>query len=204
MNKEEFINELKKINVNITKEQLDKLDELYKYMIEYNKNVNLTRITNEKDVYLKHYYDSLTIIKAIDLKNNSTLCDIGTGAGFPGLVLKIVFPKLKITLVDSLNKRIIYLKKVIELLDLKDIEAIHSRGQDIEKKYDIVVSRAVARIDKISNICLPIVKKNGVFIAMKANFDEEENYISKGQIYNLIKFKLPIEKSQRTLVVIKK
>ena len=123
------------------------LDTYYKMIIEYNSHTNLTRITEEKEVYLKHFYDSLTLYKAVKLDNQSLL-DVGTGAGFPGMVLKIVFPNLKVTLVDSLNKRIIFLNNVIEQLGLKNIVAIHSRAEDYAKynkeSFDIVTSRAVA------------------------------------------------------------
>ena len=204
MNEQLFIEECKKIGINPTKTQMDQLDKLYKYMIEYNKNVNLTRIIEKEDVYLKHYYDSLTLVKSIDLNTVNTLCDVGTGAGFPGLVLKIFFPNLNITLVDSLNKRVVYLNKVIELLDLKNIKAIHSRAEDIKDEYDVVVSRAVARIDKLINISYSLVKKDGYLIAMKAHFDEEEQYIKSKYKYELNRFLLPVEESERTIVKIKK
>ncbi len=202
MTEELFVEECKKLGITPTSNQLNKLSKLYDYMIEYNKNVNLTRITDKKDVYLKHYYDSLTIIKAVDLNNVKTLCDVGTGAGFPGIILKIFFPNIKITLVDSLNKRIIYLNKVIELLDLRGIEAIHSRAEDIKNTYDLVVSRAVARIDKLIEMCSHIGKKT--LIAMKAHFEEEEKFITANYQYELKRFKLPIEDSERTLVVVYK
>ena len=113
MNKEEFINELKKINIKPTEKQQAQLEKYYLLLIEWNTKINLTRIIEKKDVYLKHYYDSLTITKAIDLEKVNTLCDVGTGAGFPGIVLKIIYPNLKVTLIDSLNKRVKFLNKVI-------------------------------------------------------------------------------------------
>ena len=204
MNQEIFIKELEKLGIEPTTEQLDRLEKLYKIMIDYNNKVNLTRIVEKEDVYLKHYYDSLTLIKGIDLNNIKNLCDVGTGAGFPGIIIKIFFPNIKITLVDSLNKRIVYLNKVIKELELDNIEAIHSRAEDITEKYDVVVSRAVARIDKLIKICFNLVKENGYLIAMKANFEEEEQYIKGKYEYKLNKFLLPIEKSNRTIVVINK
>ncbi|MGN0973385.1 MAG: 16S rRNA (guanine(527)-N(7))-methyltransferase RsmG [Bacilli bacterium] len=209
MNKEIFIEELKKLGIIPTEDQLNKLEKLYNIMIDYNKNVNLTRITEKEEVYLKHYYDSLTLIKGIDLNNINTMCDIGTGAGFPGLIIKIFYPNIKIILVDSLNKRIIYLNKVIKELELNDIKAIHIRAEDLSKKeddkFELVVSRAVARIDKLIKFCMPIVKKNGTFIAMKAIFIEEEKLIDKKyNNYKIIKFNLPIENSERTLVIFNK
>ena len=130
MNKETFIKELEKINIFLTEEQLEKLEQYYELIIEYNKHTNLTRITDKEEVYLKHYYDSLTLIRIAIKLDNQTLLDVGTGAGFPGIVLKIVFPNLKVTLIDSLNKRILFLKNVIEQLELKNIEAIHTRAED--------------------------------------------------------------------------
>ena len=146
MNKEEFIEECKKINIDINNEQLNKLEKFYHLMIEWNKKINLTRITEEKEVYLKHFYDSLTLNKVVDLKKIKTLCDVGTGAGFPGIVLKIIFPDIKITLIDSLQKRVNYLNTIIKELELNNIEAIHTRGEDFKVKYDVVTSRAVAKV----------------------------------------------------------
>ena len=151
MNKEELINELKKINISITKEQLYLIDEFYNLLIEWNKKINLTRITQKEDFYLKHVYDSLTINKVIDLNNINTLCDIGTGAGFPGIILKIIYPNLDITLIDSQNKKIIYLNDIIKKLKLEKIKAIHIRGEQHKEKYDIITSRAVANINKLTD-----------------------------------------------------
>lgn len=207
MNKEQFINEVNKLGITLTEEQLNKLEKYYQLLIEWNQKINLTRIIEKEDVYLKHFYDSLTLIKAVDLTKNLTLLDVGTGAGFPGIVLKIVFPNLKITLVDSLLKRINYLNKVIEELQLENIEAIHTRIEDYTKKnmkFDIVTSRAVANMTKLYNYCIPAVKKGGYFIAMKANAEDEINLFLQKNKVNIkeIKFILPYENSQRNLVVI--
>ena len=194
MNKEEFIEECKKINIDINNEQLNKLEKFYHLMIEWNKKINLTRITEEKEVYLKHFYDSLTLNKVVDLKKIKTLCDVGTGAGFPGIVLKIIFPDIKITLIDSLQKRVNYLNTIIKELELNNIEAIHTRGEDFKGKYDVVTSRAVAE---------------GIFVAMKAKIEKEltekvrNNIENKYIIIKEEKFYLPIEESERTLLVIK-
>lgn len=209
MNKEEFIVALKDLNISLTEDQLNKLDKFYNLLIEWNEKINLTRITEEKEVYLKHFYDSLTISKVIDLSTKETLCDVGTGAGFPGIVLKIVYPNLKITLVDSLLKRVNYLNSIINDLELSDIKAIHSRGEDFKEKFDVVTARAVANIEKLLNFTMHLVKKDGVFIAMKGNIDEElsdEVIIKinkKYQLVNINKFLLPVENSNRSLVVIK-
>lgn len=209
MNKEEFIKKVNELGIKLTEEQLIKLDKFYNLLIEWNKKINLTRITEEKDVYLKHFYDSLTIAKVIDLSTKTTLCDVGTGAGFPGIVLKIVYPNLKITLVDSLLKRVNYLNAIIKELDLKDIEAIHSRGEEYKEKFDVVTARAVANIEKLLNFTMHLVSKNGIFVAMKGNVEEElsdtviEKINRKYKLIKIQKFILPIENSSRSLVVIK-
>ena len=145
----------------------------------------------------------------IDLSTKETLCDVGTGAGFPGIVLKIVYPNLKITLVDSLLKRVNYLNTIIKELELSDIKAIHSRGEEFKEKFDVVTARAVANIEKLLNFTMHLVKKDGVFIAMKGNIEEElsDEVIvkinKKYQLININKFLLPVENSNRSLVVIK-
>lgn len=210
MTKEVFIEELEKLDIHLTEEQLDKLDKFYHLLIEWNQKINLTRITEKKEVYLKHFYDSLTITKVVDLNKVDTLCDVGTGAGFPGIVLKICYPSLKITLLDSLLKRVNYLNEIIKELELNDIKAIHTRGEDYHEKFDVVTARAVANIEKLLGYTMHLVNKNGVFIAMKGNIEEEltqdvENKINKKyQIEEINKFNLPIENSMRSLVVIKK
>lgn len=209
MTKEEFIKELEKINIVLTEIQLKKLDKFYNLLIEWNEKINLTRITEKKDVYLKHFYDSLTITKVVDLEKEKTLCDVGTGAGFPGIVLKIAYPNLKITLIDSLQKRVNYLNEIIKELDLKDIKAIHTRGEDYKEKFDVVTARAVANIEKLLKYTMHLVKKEGKFIAMKGNIEEEltksvENKINKKyKVEKIEKFTLPKEESLRSLVVIK-
>jgi 16S rRNA (guanine527-N7)-methyltransferase len=210
MSKEEFINGLKKINITLTSEQLNQLDKYYHLLIEWNEKINLTRIVDEKDVYLKHFYDSLTLSRVMDLNQELKLCDIGTGAGFPGLVLKIVFPKLQVTLVDSLLKRIKFLDIVIKELNLSGIETIHSRAEDYVKfhrnEYDIVTSRAVSRLNNLLEYSIPLVKKNGFFIPMKANCEDEINEslpILKRKnikIDMIDEFYLPIENSKRTII----
>ena len=209
MNREVFLEECRKIGIELTQDQLQKLEHFYHLMLEWNEKINLTRITEEQEVYLKHFYDSLTLNKVVNLKEVNTLCDVGTGAGFPGIVLKIVFPNLKVTLIDSLLKRVNYLNEIIKELELKDIEAIHSRGEDYKGSFDVVTSRAVANIEKLVTYTMHLVSKNGVFVAMKGNIEEEltdsvERKLShKYKIVKVEKFLLPIENSQRSLVVIK-
>ncbi len=209
MTKEEFIKALEELNITLSNEQLNKLDLFYKLLVEWNNKINLTRIIEEDEVYLKHYYDSLTIVKAIDLTKVDTLCDVGSGAGFPGIVLKIVFPNLKITLIDSLQKRVNYLNEIIKKLELDNIKAIHTRGEDYKETFDIVTSRAVANIEKLVKFTMHLVNKNGVFVAMKGDIDKEltkevEIKINKKyKIEKIIRFNLPKEDSIRSLVIIK-
>lgn len=209
MNKELFIEELNKLGINVTEDQLSKLNKFYKLLIEWNEKINLTRITEENEVYLKHFYDSLTIKKVIDLNEVETLCDVGTGAGFPGIVLKIMYPHLKITLVDSLQKRVNYLNSIIKDLELEDIYAIHSRGEDFKEKFDVVTARAVANIEKLVTYTMHLLNKDGQLVAMKGNIEEEltesvqQKLSKKYQIKQIEKFFLPIEESHRSLVVLK-
>lgn len=209
MNKEIFIQELNKLNIKITEEQLNKLELFYDLLIKWNDLINLTRITKKEDVYLKHFYDSLTLTKVVNLNNINTLCDVGTGAGFPGIVLKILYPNLKITLIDSLQKRVNYLNEIIKELKLDNIKAIHIRGEDYHEKFDLVTSRAVANIEKLVNYTMHLVDKNGLFIAMKGEISKELTEEAKAKIekkYKIIEineFLLPIEDSKRSLLVMK-
>ena len=173
MNKEEFIKAVKQLKVDLTEEKLEKLNKFYNLLIEWNKKINLTRIEKEDEVYLKHFYDSLTIAKVVDLSEIKTLCDIGTGAGFPGIVLKIFYPNLKITLIDSLQKRVNYLNEIIKDLELDNIEAIHVRGEDYKGQYDVVTSRAVANIEKLLGYTMHLVSPTGIFVAMKGDIEKE-------------------------------
>ena len=212
MNKEEFIQELKRINITLTDIQLKQLDIYYHLLVEWNEKINLTRIIEENDVYLKHFYDSLTLFKVVDLNKKLKICDIGTGAGFPGLVLKIVFPNLKIDLVDALLKRVNFLNIVIKELNLKDIDVIHSRAEDYVKfhknEYDIVTCRAVSRLSNLLDYSIPLLNKNGYFIPMKANCEEElkecEKILKRKKLIIKEKkeFNLPFENSHRTILKI--
>ena len=154
------------------------MEEYYNLLVEWNEKINLTRITLKDDVYLKHFYDSATIVKVIDLNKINNFCDFGTGAGFPGIVIKILFPSLNVTLVDSLNKRINFLNIVIEKLKLEKIVAIHSRIEDFARthreKFDLVTARAVASLPVLLEYATGIIKKDKYFIAMKASIDENK------------------------------
>ena len=209
MNKELFVKHLKELNIEVTEEKLKKLEKFYELLIDWNNKINLTRIVEKEDVYLKHFYDSLTIVKEINLNEVETLCDVGTGAGFPGIVLKIFYPHLKITLVDSLLKRVNYLNTIIKDLELTDIKAIHTRGEDLKEKFDIVTSRAVANIEKLVVYTMHLVKKDGKLVALKGDIEKELTEEVRGKlekkyiIEKVSKFELPIENSQRSLVILR-
>lgn len=209
MNKEEFVEAVEQLKIDLTEEKLEQLNKFYNLLIEWNKKINLTRIEKEDEVYLKHFYDSLTIAKVVNLSEKNTLCDIGTGAGFPGIVLKIVYPNLKITLIDSLQKRVNYLNEIIKDLGLDNIEAIHVRGEDYKGQYDVVTSRAVANIEKLLGYTMHLVSPTGIFVAMKGDIEKEltpdvkKKIEKKYKIEKIEKFLLPKENSNRSLIVIK-
>lgn len=201
----------------LTKKQIQQFNEYYRILVEWNEFMNLTAITEFEEVIKKHFVDSLSIVKAIDMNEIQTVIDIGTGAGFPGIPLKIVFPHLKVTLLDSLNKRIKFLKQVIESLELEEINTIHGRAEDYAKQkayreqYDLCVSRAVANLSTLSEYCLPYVKVDGMFVPYKSGEIDNELLCSKnavkilgGKIQNVIKFKLPGTDIGRSFVKIRK
>lgn len=211
MSKEEFLEELKKIGIIPTEKQLEELEKYYKLLVEWNNKINLTRIIEKEDVYLKHFYDSLTIVKVVNLNEEESLLDFGTGAGFPGMVLKIMFPNLRVTLVDSLQKRINFLDIVIKELELKDITTIHTRVEDLNNiEFDVITTRAVANLEKLIVYSHSLINNHTKFIPLKANVEEEiinaDRTLKK---YNLeIKrketFYLPKENSIRNILVIEK
>lgn len=213
MNKKEFIKELEKLNINIDDYKLNQLEKYYELLITENKKYNLTSITEKEQVYLKHFYDSLTIVKIIDL-NDQSLCDIGTGAGFPGIVLKIIYPNLEVTLIDSTKKKCDFLNLVIKELNLNNITVINTRIEEYAKinreKYDIVTARAVAPLKHLLEYGIPLVKIDGYFIPLKSNVNDEliniDNYYNKLSIelVDIIEFNLPIELSKRTLLLYQK
>lgn len=205
------------LGIRLSDEQFQQFEKYYELLIKWNEVMNLTAITEYEEVIDKHFVDSLSIEKAVDLKQAESMIDVGTGAGFPGIPLKIVYPHLKITLLDSLNKRINFLNEVIEELKLENIEAIHGRAEDFARKenyrekYNICVSRAVANLSTLSEYCLPFVRVGGLFAAYKAEKTDEEVdkagravTILGGEIEKVIKFQLPETDIGRTLVKIKK
>ena len=214
MNKNEFIEELKKLNIKVTDEMLEKLDIYCNFLLEYNKHTNLTAIKEENDIYLKHFYDSLTLTKVIDLNEYNTLLDIGSGAGFPGMVLKIFFPHLKVYLIDSNNKKCKFLLELKEKLNVDNLEVYNNRIENLYSEFlnsiDIVTARAVTNLPVLTELAIPLVKANKYFIAMKGNAEEElENsmYAIKQlncSIDNVITFDLYNNSGVRTLISIKK
>ena len=214
MNLNEFIEKVKELGIELSESQINQFNRYYELLIEYNKVMNLTRIVDYEEVLEKHFYDSLTMCNKVDL-NNSSLVDIGAGAGFPCIPLKIAYPTLNITVVDSLTKRMTFLETVIKELGLKDIKCLAKRGEDFAKlhreEFDYVTARAVARLNILDEICLPLVKINGYFIALKGNdglveIEECKDAISKlgGKIENVHEFYLPSENSKRINIYIKK
>ena len=214
MNKEKFINELSLLGIKLTNKQLEQLEIYCEELIKYNEHTNLTAIKEKNEIYLKHFYDSLTLSLLTDFNKINNLLDIGTGAGFPGLVLKIAFPNLKVTLLDSNNKKIKFLEYIIDILNLSDIEIINDRSEKfIENRreyYDIVTARAVKNLPVLNELCIPFVKVGGYFLAMKGSNTEEIEFSKNGiktlnaSIEEIKKIKLPIEESIRTMLKIKK
>lgn len=215
---ERFLQEkLGMLSVEVNKEKIDQFNQFYDILVEWNKVMNLTAITDYKDVVEKHFLDSLSIERILNLDGIKTVMDVGTGAGFPGIPLKIIYPELKVTLLDSLNKRVKFLNEVIRQLELKNIDAIHGRAEDIGKnenyreKYDLCVSRAVANLATLSEYCMPFVKVGGVFVSYKSGDIDEEVLKSKkavslfgGKIEDVVKFQLPGTDINRAFVKIKK
>ncbi len=211
MNKEEFVEELKKLKIEINETQLNQLDVYANFLLEYNKHTNLTAIKEKNLVYLKHFYDSLVLTPYI--KPDQKILDIGTGAGFPGCVLAILNPKTYFTLLDSNNKKIKFLEELIKKLDLKNVELINIRAEEYVKKnlenFDLVTSRAVADLRILTELSLPALKIGGLFVPLKANITDELEAsketieILGGQLETIEKYLLPYEKSQRTLLIIR-
>jgi 16S rRNA (guanine527-N7)-methyltransferase len=214
MNEKEFIESIKQLGIEIDNIKLEQLKKYYELLVQKNEVMDLTNIIEHDSVYLKHFYDSLTLCLVCNFNEIKTFCDVGTGAGFPGLIIKIIFPHIHVVLIDSLDKRIKFLQEVINDLNLKNIEAIHIRAEDYAKTkrefFDIVTSRAVAKLSILTELCLPLVKVNGYFISMKANAIDEINEIDNNlkilnsEIEEIKIFNLPIENSNRTLIKIKK
>lgn len=212
-----FQSKLEEKGISLSPEQLSQFETYYRLLVEWNEKMNLTSITDKKEVYLKHFYDSISAAFYFDFSKPLSICDVGAGAGFPSLPIKICFPGLSVSIVDSLNKRITFLEELAKSLNLTDVSFYHDRAETFGKnkqhreQYDVVTARAVARLSVLSELCLPLVKKDGHFVALKAASAEEElNSGGKavqalgGKTEAVHSFKLPIEESERSIVVIRK
>ena len=212
-----FETELKKLGIILTDKQREQFDRYYELLIEWNKVMNLTGITDYDEVILKHFIDSLMLSEICDMSNVSAMIDVGTGAGFPGIPIKIVYPHINAILLDSLNKRLKFLNTVIEELGLESVQTLHGRAEDYARKteyresFDLCVSRAVANLSTLSEYCLPFVKKDGTFISYKGGDSDEEVKQAEravdllgGKVETIHKFTLPGTDMGRTLVEIEK
>lgn len=212
-----LVEKMNGIHVKLNDRQLQQFHRFYEMLVEWNKVMNLTGITEYDEIVEKHFVDSLSIVNIFELERINRVLDVGTGAGFPGIPIKIVFPHLEVVLLDSLNKRIKFLDAVIDELEIKKISTIHGRAEDFARKeeyrekFDLCVSRAVANLSTLSEYCLPYVKREGFFISYKSGNIEEEIEESKkaiqflgGNIENVIKFQLPGTDISRSLVKVKK
>ncbi|MBQ4356686.1 MAG: 16S rRNA (guanine(527)-N(7))-methyltransferase RsmG [Acholeplasmatales bacterium] len=210
-----FKEELLKLNIELSDEASSRFDLYYKRLIAVNEVMNLTAITEEQEVYNKHFLDSLMIVKALDLNKEFTLCDVGSGAGFPSIPLSIISDNAKVTIIDALNKRIKFLNDLILELGLKNVIALHERAEDFAKTkrefFDVTTARAVARLNILSELCLPLTKVGGYFIAMKGQGGNEEIKeatkgieILGGHVEKVISLELPDNAGARDIIIIKK
>lgn len=215
MNENSFLENCRNAGLDITTEQLIKFVQYYETLIKYNEITNLTAITAKEEVFLKHFYDSLTLLIYHQLPHGTTLCDVGAGAGFPSIPLKIIRPDLKLTIIDSLGKRIDFIKHLVKVLDLQDVETYHARAEDFAKlnreAFDIVTARAVARLNILSELCIPLVKVNGQFITMKGQSGLEELQEAQKAVTTLgckldkqYEFNLPYDAGKRFILVFTK
>ncbi|WP_342470757.1 16S rRNA (guanine(527)-N(7))-methyltransferase RsmG [Ureibacillus sp. FSL K6-3587] len=217
MNEQLFIQSLKDNGIELNGTQVEQFRKYFEILVEWNEKMNLTAITNLEGVYLKHFYDSISAAFYFDFTKVETLCDVGAGAGFPSIPLKICHPHLKVTIVDSLNKRITFLNHLSEQLNLDNCHFVHARAEEFgqnpayREQFDIVTARAVARLNVLSELCIPLAKEGGYFLALKAAAADEEFKEAKKAIQVLgatlkekFDYHLPIEHSERTIFVFEK
>ncbi|MBT2696825.1 16S rRNA (guanine(527)-N(7))-methyltransferase RsmG [Bacillus sp. ISL-40] len=214
---EQFAANLREKGISLSSEQLGQFEMYFETLVEWNEKMNLTAITDKAEVYLKHFYDSITASFYFDFTKPFHLCDVGAGAGFPSIPLKIVFPHIEVTIVDSLNKRISFLNHLAKELKLENVHFIHDRAEtfgvnpNFRENFEVVTARAVARMSVLSELCLPLVKVGGHFIAMKAAHAKDELEIGQkaittlgGRLEEMHTFTLPMEESERNILIIKK
>jgi len=217
MNIEQFTANLQEKGITLSEKQLDQFETYFTTLVEWNEKMNLTAITEKTDVYLKHFYDSITASFYFDFTKPFHLCDVGAGAGFPSIPLKIVYPHIEVTIVDSLNKRISFLNHLADVLHLENIHFVHDRAETFgvnpayRESFDVVTARAVARLSVLSEFCIPLSKVGGHFLAMKALHAKEELDAGQkaittlgGKVEKVHTFTLPMEDSERTILIIKK
>lgn len=215
--KEKIRSSFEKLNLALSEEQAEKFYDYYRLLVEWNEKINLTAITDFEQVLLKHFIDSCALCKALDMEKIQTVIDVGTGAGFPGVPLKIVFPHLKITLLDSLNKRIVFLDEIAKQLSLNNVETVHGRAEEAghnkkyREQYDLCVSRAVANLSVLMEYCTPFVKTDGLFVSYKSGEVEEEAEqahraaeILHCQMESIEKLVLPDSNLSRSFVMLRK
>lgn len=213
----QFQQQLEQKGISLSNEQLQQFERYYELLVEWNEKMNLTSITEKKEVYLKHFYDSISAAFYFDFSKPLSICDVGAGAGFPSIPLKICFPHLHISIVDSLKKRITFLEHLASELKLTNVAFYHDRAEtfgknkEFRESFDLVTARAVARLSVLSELCLPLVKVEGHFLALKASSAEEELEKAQkavktlgGTLEEMNNFSLPIEESERNIIVIRK
>ncbi|MEO2075777.1 MAG: 16S rRNA (guanine(527)-N(7))-methyltransferase RsmG [Bacillus sp. (in: firmicutes)] len=217
MNIEQFVTSLAEKGITLTDKQLDQFQTYFETLVEWNEKMNLTAITEKHEVYLKHFYDSIAASFYFDFTEPFHLCDVGAGAGFPSIPLKIVYPHIEVTIVDSLNKRISFLNHLANVLQLENVHFVHDRAETFgvnptyRESFDVVTARAVARMSVLSELCLPLAKVGGTFIAMKAAHAKDELEAGQkaittlgGKLEKVFTFTLPLEESERNILIIKK
>lgn len=217
MNEQQFLDALKEKGIVLTDTQVFQFKKYFELLVEWNEKMNLTAITDLEGVYLKHFYDSISASFYFDFTKVTTVCDVGAGAGFPSIPIKICFPHLHVTIVDSLNKRITFLNHLSEQLKLENVNFVHARAEEFgqnakyREQFDVVTARAVARLSVLSELCVPLAKNGGYFVALKAAAGPDELKDAKKAIETLgvelkeeFAFLLPVEESERTLYVFEK